>query len=139
MAFTNKGGRVVANQAEIERLMRGSEVRRDLGRRAEVGTQEAKRLCPTSPAGSDGNPSGHLRSSLGWTLGEDSKGPYADIGTDVEYALYVEFPTAPHAIDVVDASVLTDGSSFFGTHVDHPGTEAQPFLVPGLRAAERAN
>lgn len=130
---------MVVNQSEVEALLRSDPVARDLGRRAEAGTQEAKRLAPTSPHGHDGLPSGHLRSSIGWDLGRDSEGLYADIRTDADEALYVEFGTRPHSIDVRSASVLTNGSQFFGRHVDHPGTDAQPFLRPALDAALRAN
>lgn len=42
-------------------------------------TQEAKRLAPVSPHGSHGRPSGWLRSAIGWELGHDELGVYADI------------------------------------------------------------
>lgn len=45
----------------------------------------AKRLCPVD--------TGRLRSSITSEIGKDSNGLVARIGTDVEYAPYVEFGT----------------------------------------------
>ena len=56
----------------------------------------------------------------------------ATIGTNLDYAPHVEFGTRPHTITVRNASVLTNGKSFFGKTVNHPGTKAQPFLLPAL-------
>lgn len=61
----------------------------------------AKRLCPVD--------TGNLRSSITHVLGRDGAGLYCDIGSDVEYARYIEFGTWKMA--------------------------AQPFLVPAIRAA----
>ena len=38
-------------------------------------------------------------------------------------ARFLEHGTAPHVIRVKDAKVLTDGTSFFGVEVQHPGTK----------------
>lgn len=62
----------------------------------------AKSLCPVD--------TGRLRSSITHALGRDSRSLYCDVGTDVEYAPYVEFGT------------LRQG--------------AQPYLRPALGAAE---
>lgn len=59
------------------------------------------------------------------------------IGTGVEHGPYIEFGTAPHAITANDADVLhfwVDGIEVFANTVDHPGTDAQPFLRPALDA-----
>lgn len=136
----NVGGRVRVNHAEVERLMSGSEMARELGRKAEVGVQVAKRLAPTSPAGHDGMGSGHLRSSVQWTLGRDAKGLYVDIFSDADEALFVEFGTRAHVIESHGDYPLRNARTgqVFGRHVNHPGTSAQPFLRPGLRAAAEA-
>lgn len=63
----------------------------------------ARRYCPVD--------TGRLRSSVQSTPGEDSKGPYVDIGTNVEYAPYVEYGTMH--------------------------SPAQPFLRPALLEASR--
>lgn len=74
---------------------------RNLVRKAIAVESLAKRLCPVD--------TGNLRSSITWELGSDGQGLYADIGTNVEYAGYVEF-----------------GTRFMA---------AQPYLVPALAAA----
>ena len=51
------------------------------------------------------------------------------VGTAVEYAPYVEFGTMAHTI-TAKGKGLSDGKSFFGKTVKHPGTAAQPFLRP---------
>jgi len=84
---------------------------------------EAVRHCPVSPHG------GRLRSSIAVEVG---KGASAVIGTNVKYAKCVEFGTKPHIIRVKNAKVLTDGKTFFGKEVHHPGTKPQPFLRPAF-------
>lgn len=111
-------------------------IARDLARRAEKVTQEAKRLCPTSPRGSGENRSGHLRSSIGWSIDVDTAGLYADVGTSVDYALPVEFGTKPHVIESKGDYPLRNPltGQVFGRRVQHPGTPAQPYLRPSVRA-----
>lgn len=77
------GGRLVWNQAALDELLTSTPgpVGRLLQRDAERVTQEAKRLAPTSPHGSHGRPSGYGRSAIGWTMGADGEGLYADIST----------------------------------------------------------
>lgn len=56
------------------------------------------------------------------------------IGTDVEYAPFVEFGTASHTI-TADSGYLhftVDGEEVFAKSVQHPGTEPQPFLRPAI-------
>jgi Bacteriophage HK97-gp10, putative tail-component len=105
-----------------------------LRRAAERVTQEAKRLCPVSPQGSGDNPSGHLRSSIGWDLSRDERGLKADVGTDVDYALPVELGTRPHEIESHGDWPLRNRrtNQTFGRKVNHPGTPAQPYLRPAL-------
>jgi hypothetical protein len=51
----------------------------DLGQRV---TQEAKRRAPVGARNSKyGHPAGYLRSRIGWELGHDARGLYADIGS----------------------------------------------------------
>ena len=54
------------------------------------------------------------------------------------YAPYVEFGTAPHVIEVKNASVLANKKTgqFFGKHVNHPGTRANPFMERIVAAAQ---
>jgi HK97 gp10 family phage protein len=71
---------------------------------------------------------GNLKRSISVDIAPDELS--AKIFTDVEYAATVEFGSAPHMIAVKDSSTLSDGNSFFGKEVNHPGTPAQPFLFP---------
>jgi hypothetical protein len=82
-------------------------------------------------------------------------GPTTPTFTIVEAAgaaVYLEFGTRPHVIRPRRASVLSwtankrlsgrartaSGRRFFARRVNHPGTKAQPFLVPGAVAAVKA-
>lgn len=78
------------------------EVARDLQRRALQVDRAAKRLCPVD--------TGRLRSSITNEIGQDGEGLVAVVGTNVEYAPYIELGTSKMA--------------------------AQPFLLPALEAAQ---
>lgn len=49
-----------------------------------------------------------------------------------DYAQHVEYGTIPHKIRVKNKKVLSDGKTIFGKEVNHPGTQAQPFIRPSL-------
>ncbi|MGH3656777.1 MAG: hypothetical protein ACRDUA_08950 [Micromonosporaceae bacterium] len=117
MAVGGRGFRVVVNEAELDLLFsKSGPVGRDLQAKAERVTQEAKRLAPVSPHGSGGRPSGYLRSQIGYEIGADAEGLYADIAspatteTGSPYGLFQEVGTAkmdpqPHlrpALDIID-------------------------------------
>lgn len=95
--------RVVFDQAALNRLLEdpSGEVGRELARRTVKVDRAAKERCPVD--------TGRLRSSITWRLGRDSQGLLGIVGTNVEYAPYVEFGTSR--------------------------TGAQPFLRPALQAA----
>jgi len=78
------------------------EVARDLQRRALQVDRAAKQLCPVDP--------GRLRSSITNEIGQDGQGLVVTIGTNVEYAPYVELGTSKMA--------------------------AQPYLLPALEAGQ---
>lgn len=78
------------------------EVAKDLQRRALQVDAAAKRLCPVD--------TGRLRSSITNEIGQDGQGLVATIGTNVEYAPYIELGTSRMA--------------------------AQPFLLPALEAGQ---
>ncbi len=90
-------------------------VGRDLARRAVAVETAAKEATGGAfpPPSLPGEPphlrSGRLRASISWRLGEDELGLYADIGSNVEYAGYLEGGTDRMA--------------------------ARPFLEPSLSAA----
>jgi hypothetical protein len=66
---------------------------------------------------------------------------YAEAVADANYAAYVEFGTAPHDIRPSRKKVLrfqnSAGEAVFAKIVHHPGTRAQPFMVPGAQRAIR--
>lgn len=54
------------------------------------------------------------------------------------YAAYVEFGTRAHEIRPRTKRVLrwkSGGSYRYATRVNHPGTRAQPYMIPGAEAA----
>lgn len=140
-------GRLKINMHEVERLLESSAMARELGRRGELGVQEAKRLCPTSarghylPDNTTRVPPGHLRSSIYWDVGRDNDGLYVDIGSTAPKAevFAVEYGTRPHVIESHGPWPLRNRitGEVFGRRVNHPGTDAQPFLRPALERAAR--
>lgn len=91
------------NEAALNQLLAGKDgpVGRLLAKKAARVETRAKQLCAVD--------TGRLRNSIFFTLDKDGRGLYADIGTNVSYAPYVEF----------------------GTRY----SREQPFLVPALKAA----
>lgn len=136
------GMRVDLNDAAIQELLNSETgpVGRVLVTKAQRVTQDAKRRCPVSPSGSGDHPTGWLRSSIDWDLSRDAEGLHADIGTDVDYAVFVEFGTKPHVIRSHGDYPLRNAKTgqTFGRVVHHPGTKAQPFLRPALDVIREA-
>lgn len=135
------GGRITWNDREFNRLLNSESgpVARYLGRVGEVGTQGAKRRAPVSPDGSNGRPSGYMRSKIGWTVDKDDQGLYVDIQSPAEtpegfpYGLGVEVGTAAHTIRSKGPYPLRDKhGKVFGKEVQHPGTDPQPYLRPAM-------
>lgn len=138
--------RVRWNSREAERLLNGGDgpVARDLAAKAARVAQEQKRLAPVSPDGSHGRPSGYMRSSVDVNRGRDEAGLYADVGPTAttpdghSYPLDVEFGTRPHVIEPKDKQALAwPGAEHPVRRVNHPGTEAQPFIRPSLDVLRR--
>lgn len=79
--------RVVLDRGALDRVLESpqGDVGRELARRAVSVDRAAKGYCPVD--------TGRLRSSINWRLATDSQGLLAVIGTNVEYAPYVEFGT----------------------------------------------
>lgn len=71
---------------------------------------------------------GDLRRSINTSIEED--GMVAVVGTNMDYALSVEFGSKPHKIKIKNKQALSNGGDFFGDEVNHPGNQAQPFLTP---------
>lgn len=79
--------RVVFDEAALRQLFDSAEgpVGKELVRRALRVHRRAKQLAPVD--------TGRLRSSVEYEVGRDSRGLVARIGTDVHYAIYLEFGT----------------------------------------------
>jgi hypothetical protein len=84
-------------EAAMRALLRGptGAVARNLVQRAiRVETAAKSSMGQEAPPSSPGHPpavvTGRLRGSITWRIGEDALGLYADIGSAVEYALYLE-------------------------------------------------
>lgn len=80
---------------------------------------------------------GRLRSSITTEVSERQGLPVVKVGTNVEYAPALEFGSGPYVITPDDAEALqwTDpetGEPVFAASVEHPGIEAQPFLLPAV-------
>jgi len=58
--------------------------------------------------------------------------------SDKFYLAFKELGTAPHTIRAKDKKVLSDGSTFFGKEIFHPGQKREPFLRPALDEGARA-
>jgi HK97 gp10 family phage protein len=92
---------VTFNREALGQLLVSDEAAKDLQRRALKVDAAAKRLCPVD--------TGRLRGSITNQLGRDGEGLFALVGSDVDYAIFVELGTR-HA-------------------------PAQPYLRPALGAA----
>jgi HK97 gp10 family phage protein len=81
-------------ESQLTELLKGPEgaVGRDLQRRAIRVEGRAKMNASGRPG--PRVRTGRLRSSITHQLGRDSRGLYADIGSNVEYAKYLEFGTS---------------------------------------------
>jgi len=69
-----------------------------------------------------------------------SDAPEKVVGTNVEYAIHIEFGTRPHRITPDDAEVLrfeAGGEEVFAMEVQHPGNDPKPFLRPAVNDARR--
>lgn len=78
---------------------------------------------------------GNLKNSGDLRIKEN--GLKADVFFTANYAQHVEFGTRPHKIKAKPGGVLhfkVNGRDVFAKEVNHPGTKAQPFLVPAHEA-----
>jgi phage gpG-like protein len=94
------------NESEYERLLHGP-IMQEIALRAIKVESSAKQHASGRPG--PNVRTGRLRGSITWRPGEDGESPYADVGSNVHYAPYVELGTSRMA--------------------------AFPFLVPALEAA----
>ena len=102
-------------------------VAKDLLRRG-TNVESAAKVFASGVGGGPQVQSGRLRSSITHELGEDELGLYCDVGTNVEYAPYVEqgHPNTAH--------IYPRRGGGFGYVSDRP-TKPYRFLAPALPAA----
>lgn len=79
------------HESEYERLLHGP-VMADIAQRAIRVETSAKQHASGRPG--PNVRTGRLRGSITWRLGEDGISPFADVGTAVSYAPYVELGTS---------------------------------------------
>jgi len=90
---------IVFNEGPLHELLNGPQgpVARDLALRAirveSAAKQNASHPPPSVPGSGPAVRTGRLRSSITWQVFADGEGLYADIGSNVEYAGYVELGT----------------------------------------------
>lgn len=124
-------------QTHVQALLRGPAMK-DLTSRA-IRVEAAAKRYATGIGGGPRVRTGRLRSSIGYRLGVDGLSPYADIGSSVQYAPFVELGhrNRAHAYPLVSpggGQVMINGRVAFGYVSDKP-TRPYPFLRPALSAA----
>ncbi len=109
--------RVDIDQEALARLFNDPKgpVGRDLKRRGSNVEFLAKQLVPVD--------TGLLRASITSSLGHDEHGLFAGIGSDVDYAIYVEYGTGRQSTWPGDKNTSINGMA------------PQPYLRPALKAA----
>ena len=85
---------------------------------------DAMRLSPKK--------TGNNMRSIASEVSEDESLIKGSVFSTSGYGGWLEVGTAPHKISVKTAKVLTDGKTFFGKEVQHPGTAPHPYLKPAL-------
>ena len=87
---------IIIDESEWKRLLEGP-ISRDLVRRGIRVQNQAKANAsqppPSFPGSGPSVRTGRLRGSITLVLDEDYIGPYVDVGTNVEYAAFVELGT----------------------------------------------
>lgn len=118
----------------MQRLLNGPNgaVARELYRKGLRVQNAAKLNATTAPRVR----TGRLRSSISLNVGKDSRSLYADIGSKVPYARYIEEGTPPRIIRPKRKKALAwPGAAHPVKRVRHPGTRAYRFLRRALKAA----
>jgi HK97 gp10 family phage protein len=114
---------VVFDQRELDLLFKGpdSAMGKALTKRAISTVRHAKRMCPVD--------TGRLRSSITHEVGGDAEGMVARVGTNVEYAKYLEYGTSrmsarPFLRPALQAAITIAWSNQTGS-----GTSVQGYVV----------
>lgn len=129
-------GGFVLNAAGLQHVLAGpgGPVYRDLLQRAIRVETRAKLLASGRPG--PNVDTGRLRASITHRIVVSPGGSYAEVGSAVEYAAFVEYGTRPHRIIARNAQALYwRGAAHPVRAVNHPGSRPYPFLRPALLAA----
>lgn len=114
------GIRVNWDQAAIQQILRGpgGEVAKVIEKFCIKVQAKASRLCPVD--------TGRLRSSISYDVGADAKGIVGYVGSNVEYAPYVEFKQPFLRPALFGAgSIVTGSDSEMVTYTRKDGTTRQ--------------
>jgi HK97 gp10 family phage protein len=109
----------ISNLDDVKRALREA-IKRGLGEAGALVERDARQLCPVD--------SGHLERSITYKVQEDS----VVIGTNIEYAPYVEFGTGIYAAKGDGRSTPWGYETEEGEHFFTRGQKPQPFLEPAL-------
>ena len=119
------------DEAALRRLLTGSPVALTLTKKVIQVESAAKRIA-TQEGLVD---TGRYRSSIGWRLGRDAVGLYAECGSSVPYAIHLERGTQPHIILPRQKKALWwKGAAHPVRIVHHPGTRPYNVLRRALHA-----
>lgn len=124
--------RVVANEPGLRELLNSSGIARALAAKA-IKVETAAKIIITEEGLVD---TGRYRSSISWRLGRDGLGLYADVGSNVDYAPFIERGTPPHEIRPRRKQALFwKGADHPVARVRHPGTKPYRVLARALHRA----
>jgi len=120
---------LVQNKPDLDNFLNNpqGEVGQWLRKRGHMMMMAAKAQVPTG--------TGKLRASIKMIHSRNGLGQYIDIGSNLNYALYVHEGTRPHEIVPENNKVLrfSGGGRVIYTHkVEHPGTRPNKYLSDQL-------
>jgi phage gpG-like protein len=120
-------------EAELAQFMRSANgpVALELTRLAVRVETQAK----INATGSPNVQTGRYRSSISWRLGIDGDGLFAEVGSNVEYARFLEEGTPPHVIRPrAKRALFWPGARHPVKSVRHPGTRPYRVLQRALES-----
>ena len=129
------------NTETFERLVNDRKVQANVDRRAEAARAAADAVCPRSEDGRNGNPPGHLASTIRVEKRGYARRVLYGNDTTATYAVIIEWGSRAHEIHRRPGGPLLhwvdkDGTHHFRERVWHPGTE--PYRVMSGAALEAA-
>lgn len=126
--LSQKGGRTESGATTIKPGTKTVEIDPESGKKAEnIGSYRSK------PGEPPRRQSGHLGRSVSSEIHPTLPIGRAGVTKSAPYGKYLEFGTGPRTIRAKNVKSLTDGKSFFGRVVKHPGIAPRPFLRPALK------